>query len=52
LFNYLGNPKVKDTNWEAFQTAYGILVLHYNTAGKVYKFQFSTKTAETLSLCE
>jgi hypothetical protein len=52
LFNYLGNPKVKDTNWEAFQTAYGILVLHYNAAGKVYKFQFSTKTAETLSLCE
>ena len=52
LFNYLGNPKIKDPKWEAFQTAYGILVLHYNAAGKVNKIQFSTKTAETLSLCE
>jgi hypothetical protein len=52
LFNYLGNPKMKDTNWDAFQTAYGILVLHYNAAGKVFKIQFSTKSAETLSLCE
>jgi hypothetical protein len=52
LFNYLGNPKMKDTNWDAFQTAYGILVLHYNASGKVFKIQFSTKSAETLSLCE
>jgi hypothetical protein len=52
LFNYLGNPKLKDPNWEAYQTAYGILLLHYNSAGKVYKIQFSTKSAETLSLCE
>jgi len=52
LFNYLGNPKMKDAKWDAFQTAYGILVLHYNSAGKVYKIQFSTKSAETLSLCE
>jgi hypothetical protein len=52
LFNYLGNPKMKDAKWDAFQTAYGILVLNYNSAGKVYKIQFSTKSAETLSLCE
>lgn len=52
LFNYLGNPKLKDPNWDAFQTAYGILLLHYNAAGKVYKIQFSTRTAETINLCE
>lgn len=51
LFKYLGNPKLKDTSWDAFQTQYGTLVLHYNSAGKVNKVQFSTKSSETLSLC-
>ncbi|WP_336517220.1 hypothetical protein [Pollutibacter soli] len=51
LFKYLGNPKLKDATWDAFQTQYGTLVLNYNTAGKVNKIQFSTKSSETLSLC-
>jgi hypothetical protein len=52
LFKWLGNPKLKDTNWDAFQMSYGTLVLHYNPAGKVRLIQFSTNGVETLSLCE
>jgi hypothetical protein len=52
LFKWLGNPKIKDVNWDAFQTQYGTLVLHYNKAGKVNLIQFSKKSTETLSLCE
>jgi hypothetical protein len=52
LFGVLGNPKIKDENWDAFQMAYGSLVLHYNKAGKVNLVQFSTRGTETLSLCE
>jgi hypothetical protein len=52
LFSTLGNPKLKDDNWDAFQTAYGSLVLHYNKAGKVNLVQFSTRATETLSLCD
>ena len=52
LFKWLGNPKMKDPNWDAFQMQYGTLVLHYNTAGKVKLIQFSTKTTEELNLCE
>ncbi len=52
LFKWLGNPKLKDENWDAFEMAYGTLVLHYNKAGKVFLIQFSTKDTSTLSLCE
>jgi hypothetical protein len=52
LFNYLGNPKLKDANWEAYQTNYGILILYYNNASTINKVQFSTMTAETISLCK
>jgi hypothetical protein len=52
LFKWLGNPKIKDVNWDAFQTAYGTLVLHYNKASKVNLIQFSKKSTDNLSLCE
>lgn len=52
LFKYLGNPILKDANWDAFQMSYGTLVLHYNTAGKVKLIQFTTKGTEELNLCE
>ena len=52
LFKWLGHPKIKDVNWDAFTTQYGILILYYNKAKRVYKIQFSTKTAETIDLCE
>ncbi len=52
LFKTLGNPRLKDTNWDAFATSYGILVLSYDAAGKVKKIQFSTLPANQLSLCE
>lgn len=52
LFKMLGSPQIKDVHWDAFQTSYGILILYYNNAGKVDKIQFSTKTANTIQLCE
>jgi hypothetical protein len=52
LFKWLGYAKIKDVNWDAFETAYGILILHYNKAGKIYLIQFSKKSTDTLSLCE
>ncbi|HEV9036831.1 MAG TPA: hypothetical protein VGQ51_09425 [Puia sp.] len=55
LFNQLGNPKVKDDLWEAFEMQYGTLVLHFDVAGpngKVKFFQFSTLNSESLNLCE
>ncbi len=52
FFQTLGNPKMKDAGWDAFQMSYGTLVLHYNSAGKVNKIQFSTNGTDLLSLCE
>jgi len=52
LFKWLGTPQIKDVNWDAFQTAYGILILYYNSAAKVNKIQFSTLSSNTIHLCE
>ncbi|OSZ81172.1 hypothetical protein CAP36_08035 [Chitinophagaceae bacterium IBVUCB2] len=52
LFKWLGHPKIKDVNWDAFQTEYGTLVLYYNKGNKINKIQFSTKSSEAMSLCE
>lgn len=52
LFKWLGMPQIKDVTWDAFQTAYGVLILYYNNASKVDKIQFSTQTANTIHLCE
>jgi len=52
LFKWLGYPKIKDVSWDAFQTKYGILILYYNKANKVNKIQMSSKTTDTIKLCE
>ncbi|MEO6252844.1 MAG: hypothetical protein ABIO79_06045 [Ferruginibacter sp.] len=52
LFALLGHPKLKDTNWDAFQMGYGTLILYYNKAGKINKIQMSSKTTDTIKLCE
>jgi len=55
LFTKLGNPKVKDDLWDAYEMQYGTLVLHYDVAGaagKVKFFQFSTIGTDQLQLCE
>jgi hypothetical protein len=55
LFARLGNPKIKDDQWDAYETQYGTLVLHYDiagAAGKVKFFQFSTLGSDQLNLCE
>jgi hypothetical protein len=52
LFKWLGNPLLKDVNWDAFQTAYGTLIVYYNKTGKVNKIQFSILGTDTIKLCE
>jgi hypothetical protein len=54
-FKNLGNPKIKDDLWDAFEMQYGTLVLHYDASGpngKVKFFQFSTFGTDQLNLCE
>lgn len=52
LFKSLGNPKIKDTDWDAYDTSYGTLILYYNKLSKVNKIQFSTESTETINLCQ
>lgn len=52
FFKMLGNPKMKDPNWDAFDTQYGCLILYYNSASKVRMIRFSTKTTDQINLCE
>ncbi len=52
LFGTLGNPKMKDANWDAYQTQYGTLVVYYNKAGKINKLQMSSRGTDTMKLCE
>ncbi|QEC68307.1 hypothetical protein FRZ67_13725 [Panacibacter ginsenosidivorans] len=52
LFRLLGSPKIKDVNWDAYQTKFGTLVLYYNKTGKINKLQISTRSTETLQLCD
>ncbi len=52
LFKMLGNPRIKDVSWDAFQTQYGTLILYYNKASRINKIQFSTKSTANIKLCE
>ena len=52
LFRTLGHPKIKEAKWDAFSTAYGILILYYNSANRVNKIQMSTENEETIQLCQ
>ena len=52
FFKWLGNPKLKDDKWDAFETQYGCLVLYYSAASKVRMIRFSTMTTDALNLCE
>lgn len=52
LFKTLGHPAIKDVNWDAYTTNYGILILHFNKAGKINRIQMSTEGPATIQLCE
>lgn len=52
LFKWLGSPQIKEVSWDAFQTAYGILIVYYNNAATVNRIQFSTQSANSIRLCE
>lgn len=51
MFARFGNPKLSDSNWEAYQMAYGIMIVYYNTAGLANKVIISTKTTDDIGLC-
>jgi hypothetical protein len=51
-FKWLGNAKVKDATWDAFQTKYGIIILYYDKALKVNKIQMSRYSTDAIKLCE
>lgn len=52
LFKTLGNAAMKDANWDAYQTSYGLLILYYDAANKVKMIRFSTQGTNTIELCE
>lgn len=52
LFKWLGLPKVRDAGWESYQMRYGCLVLFFDQSNKVNRVIISSKSAETLRLCE
>jgi hypothetical protein len=52
FFKWLGLPKLKDDNWDAFETQYGCLILYYNAASRVRMIRFSSKTIDEINLCE
>lgn len=52
LFKYLAAPQIKESNWEAYETAYGILIVYFNKQNRVNKIQFSTRTSKNIQLCE
>lgn len=51
LFVRFGNPKVKDANWEAYQMAFGIMIVYYNMKGVINKVILSTKSTDEIDLC-
>lgn len=52
MFKWLGNPMVKDVNWDAYQTSYGLLLLYFNKSNRVNKIRFTTESTATIQLCE
>lgn len=52
LFKLLGDPQIKQPEWDAFKTSYGILILYYNKENKVDKIQLSTQSTSTIQLCD
>ena len=52
LFKVLGNPHLKDINWDAYQTKYGVLIVYFNKSGRINKLQMSNRSAESIRLCE
>lgn len=51
LFGILGNPKIKDAGWDAYQTKYGTLIVYYNKGGKINKLQMCSLGTDAIKLC-
>lgn len=52
LFKWLGNPKIKETNWDAYSTEYGLMIVYFTKAGKINKIQMTNQSPDTIKLCE
>jgi hypothetical protein len=52
LFKLLGNPKIKDASWEAYQVKFGTLILYFDDKGKINKIQISNLSTDVIKLCE
>jgi len=52
LFKWLGHPKIKDVNWDAYTTEYGLMILYFTKAGKINKIQMTNRSPEMIKLCD
>jgi hypothetical protein len=52
LFKWFGLPKVRDVAWEAYQMHHGILVVFFNGTGRINRIIMSSKSAESIRLCD
>ncbi len=52
LFKWFGLPKVKDIAWEAYQMRHGILVVYFNGTGRINRILLSSKSPESIRLCD
>jgi hypothetical protein len=42
---------MKDANWEAYQMAFGIMIVYYNMKDVINKVILSTKPIDEIDLC-
>ena len=52
LFKWLGLPSAKDIKWESYQMRYGSLILFFDESGNVNSIVITSKSVETLRMCE
>jgi hypothetical protein len=52
LLKWLGLFKAKDNGWKAYQLQHGIIIVYFDNVSKVNKMQISSRTPETIRVCE
>lgn len=52
LFKWFGHAQMKDKDWSAYQMRHGLIVVYFDSTGKVNKIILSSKSTETLRVCE
>jgi hypothetical protein len=41
-----------DSGWKAYQLQHGIIIVYFDNVSKVNKMQISSRTPETIRVCE